>query len=97
MTIAAPSRSADCDEHRLRAFHASNEVLGKGQPTMVDVELHDRFQPRLPDRHFAGVEAVDLGAVLIDAADAVAKVGEARARYEPHIAGADHRDTHGNS
>ena len=70
------------------------EVGGEGQPATLGIGLDQRLEPRLPDRHPAGVEAVDLGRVLVDAGHMVAEIGEAGAGHEPDIAGADHRDTH---
>ena len=75
-------------------FDPFDQVLGEGQPAVIDVELDERFEARLPDRHLARVQAVDLGAVLVDAAHAMAEVGEAGARHEPDVTGADHRDAH---
>ena len=68
--------------------------LVKVQPAALGVRLYEALEARLPDRHLAVVEAVDLGFVLVDAADLMAEVGKAGARNEPDITSADHRDTH---
>ena len=94
MAVAAPRRSSNGDEHRLGVLYPVGEIGGEGQPAALRIGLDQRLQPRLPDRHLAGVQAVDLRLVLVDAANAVSEIGKARAGHEPHIAGADHRDTH---
>ena len=75
-------------------FDASGEVGREGQPPALGIGLDQRLEPRLPDRHPAGIQAVDLRRVLVDAADAMAEIGKAGPGNEPDIAGADHRDTH---
>ncbi len=94
MAIAAPRRRADRDEHRLGSLHSLGEVGREVEPAALDIGLDQRLEPRLPDRHLAGIEAVDLVLVLVDAGHMVAEIGEAGARHEPDIAGADHRDAH---
>ena len=94
MAVAAPRRRPDGDEHRFGAFDALGQVGREAQPAALGIGLDQGLEPRLPDRHHAGVEAVDLARVLVDAGHLVAEIGEAGARNEPDIAGADHRDTH---
>ncbi len=94
MAVAAPRRGADRDEHGFRILDPARQVGGKGQPAALRIGLDQSLEPRLPDRHQPRVEAVDLARILVDAADLVAEIGKARARDEPHIAGADHRDAH---
>ena len=75
-------------------FDAVGQIGGEGQPPALGIGLDQRLEPRLPDRHPAGVQAVDLGLVLVDAGHVMAEIGEAGAGHEPDIAGADHRDAH---
>ena len=97
MAIAAPRRGSDRDEHRFGALDAGRQVGRESQPPALDIGLDQGLKPRLPDRHLAGVQAVDLAGVLVDADHLVAKVGKARARDEPDITGADHCNAHGIS
>ena len=97
MAVAAARRSSDRDEHRLGALHPVGQVGRERQPSALGIRLDQRLQTRLPDRHPAGIEPVDLVLVLVDAADSMTEVGKTRAGDEPHIAGADHRDTHAYS
>jgi len=94
MPIAAPRRGADRDEHGFRIAHRGREVGREGQPVTLDIRLDDGLQAGFPDRHDAGIQSVDLGGILVDAAHAMAKVGEAGSGHEPDIAGADHRNAH---
>ena len=94
MAVAAARRRPDRDEHGLGALDALREIGREAQPPALGIGLDQRFQPRLPDRHAPGVEPVDLGRVLVDAADLMAEIGKAGAGNEPDIAGADHRDAH---
>src|SRR6185437_5790027 len=97
MAVAAPSRRADGDEHRVGVADILAELGGEGEAAALDIGLDDRFEARFPDRHHAGVEAVDLRRILVDAADTMAEVGKAGARDEAHITRADHRDAHAYS
>ena len=48
----------------------------------------------LVDRRLAFAQGGDLGGVLVDADDLVTEIGEACARDQTDVAGADHRDAH---
>ena len=90
-----PARGCpDCDEYRLGIFDTFAQILRESEPTAVDIRFHQRFETRLPNRHLALVEAVDLCLILIDAADLVSEVGKTGSGDEPHIPCADHRDAH---
>ena len=94
MAIAAPRGRADRDEHRFGAFDRLDHIGREGQPAVLDIDLDKASRPGSQIGILPALSAVDLGPVLVDAADAVAKVGEARAGNEADIAGADHRDAH---
>ena len=64
MAVAAARRRAHGDEDRIRALHRAVEVGREGEPAGMDVVLHQLVEPRLEDRHRAGLQAVDLGASL---------------------------------
>ena len=70
------------------------QVGGEGQAAFARV-LGDEFgQARLEDRDLAAVERLDLGRILVDAADVVAEIGKAGAGDQADIACSDHRDPH---
>jgi hypothetical protein len=60
----------------------------------LGIRFNQRFQARLPDRHDAILEPLDLACILVDAGDLMTEIGKARAGDESHIAGADHRNAH---
>src|SRR6185369_4743476 len=94
MTVPATRGRSNGNENRLRAFHAFDQVGGEGQPLAFGVRLDERLETRLPDRHLAGIQSVDLARILVDTADLVTEVGEARAGDQSDITRADHCDTH---
>ena len=51
--------------------------------------MHDFFETRLVDRHFARLQRLDFARIVIDADDVVADVGKAGAGDETDITGAD--------
>ena len=94
MAVAAPGGGADRDEHGLGVADRLLQVDGEGQAAFAHV-LGDEFgQARLEDRDLAAVERLDLGRILVDAADVVAEIRKAGAGNQSDIACSDHRDTH---
>jgi hypothetical protein len=69
MAVAAPARSADGNEHRIRVLDRRRQVGGEAEGTGIDVLLHQSIQAGLVDGHLAGFQHVDLGGVLVDAND----------------------------
>src|SRR5262249_34053013 len=69
-------------------------VDGELQATGLAIVGDEFLEARLEDRDLAGFEPRDLGRVDIEANDVVADFGEAGARDEADIAGAENRDTH---
>ena len=98
MAVAAPRRRADGDEHRVGLAHrvAASSVVKDSRPARTFLATSSG-KPRLEDRHLALPKRRDLVGVLVDAGHDVAEIGEAGARDEPDIAGADHRYTQGAS
>jgi hypothetical protein len=94
MAVAAPRRRSNRDEYRFRAGQRLADLGREFQPTPVDVRFHQRLEPRLPDRHPASQQTIDLGLVLVDTSHMVAEIGKARAGNQSDIASADHRDAH---
>ena len=94
VAVAAPRRSPDRDEDRFRALDALGEIGREAQAAALGIGLDQRLETRLPDRHDAVLQRIDLARILVDAADFVTEIGKARAGDEPHIAGADHRNAH---
>ena len=92
--VAAPGRRADRDEHGLGILDRALQIGRECQPPALGIGLDQPFQPRLPDRHQARIQAIDLRRILVDARHAVTEIRKAGARDEPHITGPDHRDAH---
>ena len=94
MAVAAPRRRADGDEDGVGILHRGGKVGGEFEPSGGLVGGHQLVESRLVDRHLAFCEAGDLGGVVVDAGDVHPELGEAGARNEPDITGADHRNAH---
>src|SRR4029078_1459474 len=60
----------------------------------LDVGGDQRVQAGLEDRYLAAAQACDLVTILVDAGDLVAEIGKAGAGNQPHIARANHGDSH---
>src|SRR3546814_4572758 len=72
----------------------SSDLGGERQPSGLHVALDQALQPGLEDRDLARLQPLDLGGVLVDAADVDAELGETCAGDEADIAGADHGNAH---
>ena len=83
-------RRADGDEQQPRVLQRVRQIGGEVQP--VAMLLDELGQPRLPDRHHALLEALDLGRVDVDAVDVVAEFGEPRRGDQADVSRADHAD-----
>ena len=94
--IAPARRRADGDEHRVGTINGRFEIGGERQAPGLNVLLHQRIKARLVNRHFTGLQHLDLLRVFVDADHVVAKIRETHTRNEADIAGANHRDTHGS-
>ena len=94
MTVAAPRRRADRDEHRLGPVDRGGQVAGEGEAAGRDVVGHQLLQARFVDRHFAVAQRGELSRIGLDHRDLGAEFGEAGAGYQADIAATDHRDTH---
>ena len=95
--VAAPRRGANRDEHGVGAPHGFAELGRERQTPRSDVARDEIGEPRLVDRHLAGAQARDLVGVLVDAADHVPEIREARARDQPDISRPDDRNLHETS
>jgi hypothetical protein len=88
-------RGADGDELDVAEGHGLRRVGGEAQAAGFNVGLDQFAQAGLVDGHAAVVEDGDLGGVDVEAADAVAEVGQTGAGDEADVAGADDGDVHG--
>ena len=87
-------RRADSDELDRAVVDCARGVGGEVQAPRGDIARDHGVQAGLVDRHAAGLEQGDLGRVHVQADDLVPHIGEAGARNEAHIAGADDGDFH---
>ena len=94
MAIAAPRRRADRDEHRIGFGDRRGQIGGEIQPPGLDVGGDQRVEPGLEDRDLAAVQGCDLAGILVHAGDVVAEIRKAGAGHQPHIARADHGNSH---
>src|SRR5215475_12039431 len=62
-----------------------------------DVAVNYFFQSRFVDRYLSGFELSDFFGVIIDANHMMADIGEASARHQTDVSGADNRDVHGST
>ena len=97
MAIAAPRRRADRDEHRVGFRDRRGQVGGEIEPLGLDVGRHQRVEPGLEDRDLAAAQGFDLAGILVHAGDLVAEIGKAGAGHQPHIARANHGNSHENN
>ena len=94
MAIAAPRGRADGDEHGLGPGDGGPQIGGEGEPPGLHILGHQRFKPRLVDRHLASLQPRDLGRVFVDADHVMAEIGKTDAGDQADIARSDHCDTH---
>ena len=94
MAVAATAGRADGDEDGVGLRHGRGEVGRERKPSRARIGGDDFVEARFEDRNAALVEIGDLALVLVDADDVVTELRQTGARYKPHIAAADHRDTH---
>ena len=96
MTIAAPRRRSDRDEYGIGLGDRLLEISGEIEPLCLDVGRHQRIEPGLENRHLAAAKGCDLARILVHAGDLVAEIRKAGARHQPHIARANHGNSHNN-
>jgi hypothetical protein len=94
VTVAAPRRRSDRDEHRIRLGDRTLEIGGEIEPAGLHIGSDQRIETGLEDRDLAAVEARDLVAVLVHAGDPVAEIRKTGAGNEPHIPRANHGNSH---
>ena len=70
------------------------QVGGEVQQPGGRVPRDQLRQPRLVDRRLAAQQPLDLLPVAIDAHDVVARLGQASAGDQPHVAGSDNGEFH---
>jgi len=79
VTVAAPRRRADRDEHRVRFCHGRRKLGREIEPSGLHIGSDKRVEPRLENRDLAAEQARDLALVLVYAGDVVAKIRQAGA------------------
>jgi len=94
MSVAAPRRRADRDEHSVGFRHRGLQFGRELQPPGLAVDSDEFGEARLVNRHLAALERIDLEAILVDASDLMSKIRKASPGNEPDIATADHSNTH---
>ena len=94
VAVAAPRRRADRNEHRIGLGDRRGQIGREIEPAGLHVGGDQRIEAGLEDRDFAAAQRRDLVAILVDAGDVVAEIRKAGAGHQPHIARADHGDTH---
>ena len=97
MAVAAPRRGADRDEHSVGFRDRRGQVGGEIKPLGLDVRRHQLIEPGFENRDFASAQRFDLAGILVHAGDLVAEIGKAGPGYQPHIARANHGDSHENN
>ncbi len=96
MAVAAAAGRADRDEDGAGAPHGLGDVGFEGQPPGFGIGRDHLLQAGLEDGNFAGPQPFDLGRILVDTDHLMAEFGQAGAGNQADIAGADHRNAHGN-
>jgi hypothetical protein len=89
-------RSADGDELEQAVVDAFLRGGRELQAFGFDVGLDQRIEPGLMDRDDPVLEAFDLLRIDIHAEDVIARIGQARARHEAHVAGPEYGYSHNN-
>ena len=83
-------RRPDRDVHELGTVDRLRDVERERQPLAVSLE--EILEPGLEDRHLASAERLDPRGDHVPHGDAVAELGEACARHEPHVPRAEDGD-----
>ena len=86
-------RRTDGNEGDVGGQHGGTQI-GRGAQLPSRMLLQQRFEPVLVNRRIAGVDAIDLARVDVHTDALMADLGEAHARDQAHIAGADDGDAH---
>src|SRR5690606_21845062 len=82
------------DEHRVGFGQHLRQVERELEPPGGNVLGDELVEAWFEDRNLPVAQGLDLGGVIVDAANVMAESGEACARDQADIAGADHDDTH---
>ena len=94
VAVAAPRRRADRDEHRISLGNRRGKIGREIQPPGFGIGRDQRVEAGFENRDLATAQGCDLVAVLVDAGDLMAEIGEAGAGHQPHIARANHGNSH---
>src|ERR1700745_3765927 len=69
-------------------------VAGEMAPARRNVAVNYFLESRFVDRYLAGFELCDFFGVIINANHMMADIGEASARYQTDVSGAENQDVH---
>ena len=94
---SSAARRAHRDEDDGAVRHRRGGVGGEVQAAGGGIAQHQLRQAGLVNRNLALVQAGDARCIDVDARHAVAHLGQARARHQADVAGAEHADLHGVS
>ena len=94
VTVAAPHRRADGEEHEVGFADRRGKLGREADPPHAQIALEQLFEPRLVDRHAALAELLDPAGILVDASDLPAEFREAGGGDEADIARPNHANVH---
>ena len=94
MAVAAARRRADRDEHRVRLRHGPGEIGREVEALGLDIGGDEFVEAGLVDRNLAAMQGGDLAGILVHAGDLVAEIRKTGAGNQPHIARANHGNSH---
>jgi hypothetical protein len=74
--------------------YAGCDVSGELQAPGFPPPRHEGLEPRLVNGHHAGIQALDLAVVDVDANYLIARLGEAGSRHEPNVPRSEYGQFH---
>ena len=94
VAVTAPGRRADRDEDGIGLCNGFCQVCGEIEAASAHVGFDKPVKAGLVDRNLVLPERRDLGSILVDARDVMAKIRETRAGDQPDISCSDHGNAH---
>ena len=94
MTVAAPHRRPDGEEHEVGFADRWRKFGREADPPHAQIALEQFFEPRLVDRHVALAELLDPTGIFVDASDLPTEFREAGCRDQADIARPNHANVH---
>ena len=87
-------RGTHGDELEEPVLDALDGIGGELDAAGFRVALDQRIEPGLVNGDLAAIQTLDLACVDVDTNDMIARIGQAGARDEAHVAGAENGYTH---